>query len=657
MANKCKVSLFAVLVGLTQPLYSEIKLPKIFADNMVLQRDIPVKIWGWAESGEEVSIAIQDQVLSAIADESGKWHVTLAPMPAGGPFQITISGENTIQLQNILFGDVWVCSGQSNMYFRTAAAKNAYIDINNANYEKIRVFQIDKAANYLPKDDLDSGEWLECSPETVRRFSAVAYFFGREIHKDLDVPIGLIHASWGGSKIQAWLDGETMKKFADYHRQVEEVEQTPDYFEKLEKEYTDKGGNLLIKAIYQQDPGFKPDGTLSDSEFFADNDWKEIKVPGYWEESRLPGYDGTVWYRKRFEIPEAFQIKDLQLDLGWIDDYDFTFFNGKRVGENFYKGNERRYLIPKDNVKAGMNEIVVCVYDTDGFGGFWGPRKSHLKINDDATQLRIDLQGLWQFKQGISLQNLVKPDKNKQPRKRDIPAFLYNAMISPLTQFTIKGAIWYQGESNAGNASEYTHLFPAMIEGWRQAWKQGDFPFFFVQLAGYGFPNKKPGQSGWAELREAQLKTLSLPNTGMAVTIDLGDKMDIHPTNKQEVGRRLALSASKVAYGKDVVYSGPVYDSMEIKDGKIYINFRHIGSGLVTKDKFGYLKEFAIAGADKNFVWAKAFIQDNQVVVFCEDVKEPVAVRYSWSSNPSQANLYNKEGLPASPFRTDSWEN
>ena len=655
--NQRTLVLTLIIILLGFGLNAKIILPRIFSNNMVLQRDIPVTIWGWADAGEKITVAFKGNTYINQADSSGNWQITLPETSAGGPYHITISGENSMELSNVLFGDVWVCSGQSNMYFRTAAAKNAYIDIQAANYDKIRLFQIDKDAKHVPQKDLVSGEWQECTPRTVYGFSAVAYFFGREIHRELDVPIGLIHASWGGSKIQAWMDEASIKEFSDYQEQVEEIEQTPDYFATLEKEYEKKGGNFLVKAIYEKDPGFKADGTLSTNDFFSANGWQEIGVPGYWEDSRLPSYDGTLWYRKQFELPESFQHRDLLLDLGWIDDYDFTFFNGELVGKTFYKGSERRYEIPSALIKPRENEIIVCVYDYSGYGGFWGPSKSQIRKLNDRADLQIDLQGLWKFKPGISQLELRISETNKQPRKRDIPTFLFNSMIAPLTKYSIKGVIWYQGEGNADNGAEYAKLFPAMISGWRRSWKQGDFPFLFVQLANYGFPTDKPTQSNWAELREAQLTTLSLPGTAMVVTIDLGDKMNIHPTNKQEVGRRLAISAQKVAYHKNIVNSGPVFRSMEIREGKAYINFNHMGTGLVAKDKFGYLKEFAIAGADMEFVWAKALVMGHQVVVYNEKIKNPKAVRYAWSDNPSQANLYNQQGLPATPFRTDNWEN
>ncbi|MDO5980204.1 sialate O-acetylesterase [Flavivirga spongiicola] len=638
--------------------HADITLPRLFGNDMVLQRNQDIKIWGWADSKEKITISFLGEQYTTRANRKGIWEVVLPPQKAGGPFKLEVSGKNTIKLQNILIGDVWICSGQSNMYFRTAAAKNSYRDINNATNKNIRLFQIEKDAHYQPKKDITTGKWLECNPETVKSFSAVAYFFGRDLHKEIGVPIGLIHASWGGSGIQAWMDGATIKKFSDYTEEVNKIEKTPDYFDQLFSTYKKNGGSLLINKLFKKDPGFKDDGETLDLDFFSRTDWSKIQVPGYWEDLGVKDFNGSIWYRKRFELPETYADNDLILDLGWIDDYDFTFFNGKRIGSRTYKGSGRKYTISKDIVKTGENEILVCVYDLDWKGGFWGPRKSNLKIKDDKTFLNVDLQGLWDYKLGLDNKdfNTDGLNWNKQPTKRSTPTFLYNAMISPLTKYGIKGAIWYQGESNAGNANEYSKLLPAMIDGWRSKWNQANFPFLIVQLANYGPLADSPVESNWADQREAQFSTLKTPNTGLAVTIDIGNTMDIHPTNKQDVGHRLMLSSLKVAYNKNVVHSGPTYKSMEIIDNKIVIHFENTGSGLIAKDKFGYLKEFAIAGNDKKFVWAKAFVEGNKIIVFNEDVSNPVAVRYAWSDNPLEANLYNKEGLPAIPFRTDDWD-
>lgn len=655
MKGKIFIGLFVLLFLNSLSSMAEIRMAKVFSDNMVLQRDQEVKIWGWAKPYEKIYISLQGKQYNGGADKSGEWSIQIPPTPAGGPYDLFIKGENTIHLRNILFGDIWICSGQSNMYFKVRAAKQAYAEINNANYDKIRLFQIEKDAYDSPKMDLSTGYWLTCDSESVQDFSAVAYFFGKELYEEIDVPIGLIHASWGGSKIEAWMDRATLQHIQGFQGVLNEIEHSPNYFSQLESTYKKNGGDLLVRAIYTQSEVFTIDGKLSENKFFFEEGWQDIRIPGYWEKSGLPGYNGTVWYRKLINIPAAFIDHDLELNLGWIDDYDFTFFNGKSIGKTFYKGTNRNYNVPKDLVQEGENEILICIYDNSGLGGFWGPHQIHMKPKGDEKELQLDLQGIWNIKPELEMHNLVFESNNPKPQERSIPTYLYNAMIAPLTNFAIKGVLWYQGESNAGNAGEYMELFPAMINGWRRAWNQGAFPFIFVQLPNYGFPDSQPNQSNWAEFREVQLKTLSVPNTGIAVTIDLGDEMNIHPINKQDVAKRLTLSALKIAYQKIEVYSGPLFDSMEIKNGKVYLSFTQTGSGLMVKDKFGYLKEFAIAGQDQKFVWAKGSVEGDKVVVYNENISEPVAVRYAWSNNPSQANLYNKEGLPASPFRTDNW--
>lgn len=648
--------LFVIFSGWCLESTAEVKLARIFTSNMVIQRDLDFCIWGWGDANEEIEILFNNITYKTRVSEDRKWEIVLPAQKAGGPFDIEIKGSNTIKLGNVLFGDVWVCSGQSNMYFRTAASKNAFIDLKNANFQNIRLFQIEKDANHLPLTDLNSGRWMICSSESVAKFSAVAYFFGRDLHEQLGVPIGLIHTSWGGSSIQAWMDGSTLKNYDDYSRKIKTIEDTPQYFDQLMSEYKNNGGNVLVNELYKRDPGFNGNGRELNASFFEGDQWEQIPVPGYWEDYELEEYNGAVWYRKKFDMPEAFLNSDLIIDLGWIDDYDFTFFNGQRIGAVTYKGSERKYAVEKEIVKKGVNEIVVCVFDTGWKGGFWGPKKSHICKKNGNALLKVDLQGLWDYKCGISLEDLNtdKLDVNKQPSKRSVPTFLFNAMINPIIKSGIKGVIWYQGESNAGNPDEYSKLLPSMIKGWRKRWNQGHFPFLVVQLANYGPQSPSPENDNWAELRDAQTQTLKVDNTGLAVTIDIGSEMDIHPTNKQEVGKRLMLNALKVGYNKNVVASGPCFKSYKVDGDRIIIEFDNVGGGLVSSDKFGYLKEFAIAGRDNKFVWAKAYIQQNKVIVYSPQVKKPVAVRYAWSANPADVNLYNKEGLPAVPFRTDN---
>jgi sialate O-acetylesterase len=381
---------------------------------------------------------------------------------------------------------------------------------------------------------------------------------------------------------------------------------------------------------------------------FTPADWKTMSLPILWEGAGLPDYDGIVWFRKEITLPATEAGKELTLSLATIDDADSTWFNGVVVGSTNGYNVARKYTVPGNLVKAGKNVITVRVVDTGGGGGIYGENKD-LQLTS-GEKIVASLADQWQYQTALDISQM--PPKPKVVYDQNSPAVLYNAMIAPLVPYAIKGAIWYQGESNAGRAYQYRTLFPAMIKDWRTQWKQ-DFPFLFVQLANFMKVEEQPAESNWAELREAQAMTLSLPKTGMAVIIDVGDANDIHPRNKQDVGKRLAMAAYKVAYNENTVYSGPTYKSMKTEGNKIILTFDNVGGGLVAKG--GELKEFAIAGSDKKFVWADARVEGNTVVVSSKEVANPVAVRYAWANNPDKANLYNKEGLPASPFRTDDW--
>ena len=477
---------------------AELKLISIFSDNMVLQSDIVAPVWGTAEAGQEVTVSIAGQKKSAKAGADGKWIVKLDPLKAGGPHELAI---NAITLKNVLVGEVWVCSGQSNMEMSVNSSNNANEEKANAAHPKIRLFTVVKRQADAPASDILDGQgkpvagWKECGPDTVGGFSAVAYFFGRELQQKLGVPVGLIHTSWGGTPAEVWTSDR----------------------------------------VIQSRPEFK-------------------------------NYVNS--YAKRQE------------------DYE----------------------------------------------------KALPKYKEDVEKAKAE--------------GKPAPKALNKPMKLSC---LYNGMIAPLIPYGIKGAIWYQGESNAGQAKLYQTLFPSMITNWREDWGQGDnFPFGFVQLANYLPRKDQPGDSNWAELREAQTMTLSLPKTGMAVIVDIGDAKDIHPKNKQDVGKRLAYWAESQVYGtKDVVYSGPIYESMKVEGNKAVISFKHVGGGLVAKGE--KLTGFAIAGEDRKFAWAEAKIEGDKIVVSCDPVAKPVSVRYAWAHNP-ECNLYNKEGIPASPLRTDSWD-
>jgi len=496
-----------LLLTSTAAVFADVKLPAVIGDNMVLQRDKKVSIWGWAKPGEEVMAGVSWNSMrwAVKADEEGKWMFKMNPPKTGGPYEMTISGKNVIKINNIMVGEVWVCSGQSNMQWSVQASNNAKEEIAAAKYPNIRLFSVKRTIAMEPQSDC-VGSWSECSPETVGCFAAVGYFFGRELHKELDIPIGLIHTSWGGTPSEAWTRRGALEEVPDAAPILKRFDDVVAKYPQIKQEYAQK----LVE-------------------------WKEAAEKAKAEGKRAPGRPRTPY----------------------------------------------------------------------------GPENPHA------------------------------------------PAGLYNAMIAPLIPYGINGAIWYQGESNAGRAYQYRKIFPAMIKNWREDWGQGDFSFLFVQLANFMETKPEPVESAWAELREAQSMTLDLPNTGMAVIIDIGEAKDIHPKNKQDVGRRLALWPLAKIYGKNVVYSGPLFKRMNVKGNNIVLDFDNVGGGLIAKGG-GPLKGFAIAGADRKFVWADAKIEGDKVVVGSNKVSSPVAVRYAWADNPV-CNLYNAEELPGSPFRTDSW--
>jgi sialate O-acetylesterase len=568
----------------------------------------------------------------------------LSELKAGGPYDMEINGSNRITLKDILIGDVWVCSGQSNMDLTMARVEERYSDvIANSNNPSIRRFFVSKRYDFnTPQEDLESGFWESANPETVLHFTATGYFFAKALYEKYKVPIGLIHASVGGSPAEAWLSEDALKKFPA-HLETAIKFRDSDYLNQIadkDKAVSDAWYGLL----QQKDKGMTDSQKSWFDPTYDASDWATMDVPGYWADGPLGNVNGVVWFRKEIDVPASMTGKPARLLLGRVVDSDRTYVNGKFVGSVSYQYPPRKYDLPENLLKAGKNIIVVRVVNNTGRGGFLLDKPYQLS----AAGRTIDLKGPWQYKLAATMEPLSGKTFIEWQ-----PLGLYNGMIAPLLNYTIKGVIWYQGESNTARPREYQKLFPALIADWRQSWNQGDFPFLYVQLANYMQVKDQPSESNWAELREAQLKTLTVPNTAMAVAIDIGEWNDVHPLNKEDVGKRLALGAQKIAYGNDeVVYSGPIYQSIKIEGNKISIAFTNIGGGLVAKGG-GELKHFAIAGADKKFIWAKAKIKGDQVVVWNDDVPSPVAVRYAWADNPEGANLYNKEGLPASSFRTD----
>lgn len=638
---------FLVVLLLCISFFSQgtIQLPKILSDNMVLQRNKPITIWGWADANEKVTVTFKDQKKSAKADKSGKWTIKLNPETAGGPFQLTVTGKNTIVLNNILIGEVWVCSGQSNMEWTVRNTNNAEQEISAGNFPEIRQFLVQKSVSSKPEQDVKSGEWKLCSPENVGDFTAVGYFYARELYRTLKVPIGLVNTSWGGTHSETWTSREAFANSDEFKSMISSMPALDlDALAKQKQEAQLKKLKSMNINLPAKDVEKWKDVSYDDSQ------WKTMKLPGLWEQQGLEDLDGVIWFRKSITISAGDAGKEGILELSMIDDSDESFVNGVKVGATKNKYNEKReYKIPGGILKEGTNVIAVRVDDTGGGGGIYGDSQE-LKLTTNSNAV-ISLAGNWSY----SIENFSMGSATVGPNA--YPTLLFNAMIYPLLNFSIEGAIWYQGESNAGRAYQYRTAFPLMIRDWRTHWKQGDFPFYFVQLASFNSANGDSEHgSAWAELREAQTMTLSLPNTGMAVTTDIGAANDIHPRNKQDVGKRLAAIALNQVYGQKNVFSGPTYKSMVIDGNKIRISFTNTGSGLMVKDKYGYLKGFEVAGSDRKFYYAKAWIEGNDVVVSSDKVSSPVAAHFAWADNPEDANLYNNEGFPALPFRTDTWK-
>jgi sialate O-acetylesterase len=642
-----RIFFFALLAIGCNILHAQIKLPQLVRDSMILQRDTKIKIWGWAKPSEKVAVKFLNKTYKTKAGADGKWLTELAPAKAGGPYTMELTASNKIVLKDILLGDVWFCNGQSNMVHQVGIHDVAYAnEIATANNPQIRHVFIPTLNNMNgPADDLPPVYWKSTNPVDIRQFSAVAYFFAKNIYEKYKVPIGLINASVGGTPIEAWISEDGFKDFPTQMATIVKNKDTA-YINGLRRraftggapltprQQTDKG---TIGKWY--DVNYKPKG------------WSNINIPGYWEDQGLANLDGVLWYRKELDIPQNLAGKAARVHLGRIVDADELYINGQRIGGTTYMYPQRRYAVAEGVLKPGKNLFVVRVTNNAGKGGFVPDKPYYIEI---ANQ-QIDLKGTWQYKVG----DVVMPralgfgptDRFVQPvNAQNQPTALFNAMTAPATNFAIKGALWYQGESNTGNAVEYAKLLPALIADTRKQFNSPNATYIVAQLPNYMDFNYVPQESNWAVLRESQMKATDIPNTAVTVNIDLGEWNDIHPDNKKDVGERMALAARKLAYGENIVYSGPTYKEHKIDGNKVTITFANTGSGIVSIDD-EELRWFAVAGADKRFVWAQAKIEGNNVIVWSDAVANPVFVRYAWADNPPNVNFYNKEGLPASPFR------
>jgi sialate O-acetylesterase len=626
----------------------------LFSSDMVLQRDMADPIWGWTTPGAKVAVSIDGKKVDAVADATGKWMAKLPRFHAGGAFDLTVDGPSSAKFSNVTFGDVWICSGQSNMEFGIGNLLNPEQEINAANYPNIRLYMQPHLIALSPTPGVGTG-WEVCTPHNIATdggwngFSAVAYFFGRKLNQDLNVPIGLLHTSWGGTIAEAWTPAEWLhKNLPEFDPAVKALDS--------ERQRLSSAGNMTFSqqmdAWYvKNDPGSSAGSGWADPGL-DDSGWHTTTVPGFFQKAGFPelvNQQSVVWYRKEFNVTADVAAKDSVLHFV-ADDNDKSFVNGVTLGATEGYNVPRAYKIPAGTLHEGKNLIAIRVTDTSQPGGIYGDPESVYLAPDGGSN--IPLAGDWKIKLGVAVgaSNQLPVSTENNP---NLPTVLYNGMIAPLTPFGVKGAIWYQGESNVGRAKQYQKLLPTMIESWREAFHSGDFPFLIVQLAGFQHPPEQPGEDGWAELRDAQMiASKAVKNGGLATAIDIGEENDIHPKNKQEVGRRLALVAESKFYGKHVVSSGPLYKSMRAKEAEAEITFDS-ANGLKTSDGQDP-RGFAIAGEDHKWHWATAKIERNKIIVSSPDVPKPVAVRYAWVTF-FDLNLQNGDGLPALPFKTDDW--
>lgn len=631
-----KIIAIAVIAFFATATSANVKLPHVISSNMVLQRNEPIKIWGWADKGEKVSVTFNGKKVAAKRISADKWEAIFPATKEGGPYEIIIVGKNRIELKNIMIGDVWICSGQSNMEWTLQKTDNVEAELAVAENNDIRLLNIPQTVSEIPVDDMPQCEWKTCSAETAAEFSGVGYYFGKYLQQNIGVPIGLINTSWGGTLIETWMSAESIAEYPEYAKQMEAAKDSKMHEMTLNMEARMADWNKNTET----DKGDIEKWYLPETDFSS---WEKMEVPQMFDVTLHPNLDGSVWYEREIELTADEASGSISLSLGTIDDNDVTYLNGQIVGVTNDYSKPRNYAVKQGIAKAGKNILVVKIVDNLGGGGFYGdPEKMSITTNSGTK----NIAGKWNYKIGFGG---VSPLSFTSPNT--YPTLLFNAMINPLLSLKIKGAIWYQGEANVRDAEKYSRLFTSMIADWRKKWEVGNFPFLFVQLANFD-PTGTPDYGDWPTLRASQTKVWkTVEKTGMAVIIDKGSTTTIHPTDKAVVGKRLCLQALKVAYNQDVKANSPLFKSMEIKGNKAIISFDY-AEGLKTSSKYGYVNGFEIAGADKKWHWATAEIVDGKIEVLCREVTEPKYVRYAWANDPNDVNLTNTEDLPAVPFNT-----
>ncbi|MDR2913868.1 MAG: sialate O-acetylesterase [Tannerella sp.] len=615
---------------------AEVKLPALISNGIVLQRDQPIVVWGTADKEEPVEVSFMRKKYKTTADIDGNWKVTLPPVKAGGPYIMTI---NDIEINDILIGDVWLCSGQSNMELPIRRVLDLYADeVKDYANPMIRYIKTPTAYSYHePQSDVPSVTWMPLTPDYVFSYSALCYFFARDLYEKIKVPIGIINSSVGGSPIESWISEEGLKAFPHYIHD-RDLHRSDAYIRNAAKLDWERR-SLWNQIVYKEDRGLHEKPAWYESAF-DDTNWEKTDLNNKdWSIDGLSFVNGTFWFRKDFVLDGSLTGTDAILRLGCITDADSVFINGVFVGTTSYQYPPRIYTVPKDLLKQGRNNITIRLFSYSGRAEFVDDKPYKLIVRDHE----IDLSEEWKYKPGVRM-----PAYQGVPTTQQKPTGFYNGMIAPLENLAFTGVIWYQGESNAERYHEYSDLLSSLIDDWRGLFKKPELPFFIVQLPNFMKQSLSPSDGHWANMRESQRKVVAtVPNTGLIVTIDLGEWNDIHPLNKKDIGLRLSLQAQKMVYGRNVTADGPVYQSMEIQDNRIVLSFKDGTDDLIWSDQ---LKGFAIAGKDRVFKWANAKTEGSKVIVWNDEIAEPLRVRYAWADNPGELNFRNKAGLPASPF-------
>jgi sialate O-acetylesterase len=614
----------------------------VFGDHMMLQRGKANHIWGWTQPGAKVRVEIAGQTAQAVAADDGRWQVEFNPPAAGGPYVLKIDGPQHAEFADILVGDVWLCGGQSNMEFGLPRALNGAAEVQQANHPGIRLFRVGQKTAYGPAA-VPQGKWQVCTPEAVTSeggFSAVAYYFGRKINAETGVPIGLIQDAVGGTPAETWMSPDTLRQMPDFKPALAEIA-------RLKARGGEEYGNYISHWYDEFDRG-QPEGW--GNEKFDDSAWKPTTLKGGFADLGVPAMPAVCWFRKEVVLPDPLPAGAAKILLGVVEKMDTVFINGRWVGASSWVENPRVYPIGSGVLRPGRNLIAIRVFKTKPDGGFQTPSEGlKLVLGDNST---VALEGGW--KGAISVDaRPPHPLPLGYENYPTMPSVLFQGMLRPLAPLALTGAIWYQGEANQFKPQQYRTLLPAMIADWRALFAQGDFPFYIVSLPAFTSRRTEPGTDGWTEVREVQALTArTVPNCGLAITVDTGDADNIHPTLKQPVGERLARLALKNIYGRDVVCAGPTFARVEPLPGALRLHFTNTDGGLVVKG--ATLGEFSVAGADRVWRWAEARLEGDTVVVSSPQVPSPVAVRYAWQANPL-ATLGNGAGLPAAPFRSDDW--